>query len=210
MASRPGWLLFESPPMVGVHGDLLVHGVGILEAGPCALRALAGSLYLSWHPLSVAPERSHQGGSGQYRHLRNLFNALNGLYQWLCRRARRSFDGFGLFSDPRFALGCSSRPPVGSSNYQADMILIICASDGFYRLPHTARRRLSLVSGANYFGEILLWTGWAIMSWTPAGLVFALFTISNLLPQGAVPSQMVSGEIPRLSSPAQGRDSWLL
>jgi 3-oxo-5-alpha-steroid 4-dehydrogenase 1 len=39
------------------------------------------------------------------------------------------------------------------------------------------------VSSANYTGEIILWCGWAMMSWTLAGLTFAIFTISNLAPR---------------------------
>jgi len=32
-------------------------------------------------------------------------------------------------------------------------------------------------------GEIVLWSGWALMSFTFAGLAFALFTLSNLGPR---------------------------
>ncbi|MGC7223654.1 3-oxo-5-alpha-steroid 4-dehydrogenase, partial [Mycobacteroides abscessus subsp. massiliense] len=39
------------------------------------------------------------------------------------------------------------------------------------------------VSAANYLGEIILWAGWALMSWTLPGLIFVLFSIANLLPR---------------------------
>ena len=35
----------------------------------------------------------------------------------------------------------------------------------------------------NYFGEILEWVGWAIATWSLAGLSFALWTIANLAPR---------------------------
>ncbi len=41
-----------------------------------------------------------------------------------------------------------------------------------------------LVSTPNYFGEIVQWIGWAVMTWSLAGLSFALFTVANLLPRG--------------------------
>jgi len=44
---------------------------------------------------------------------------------------------------------------------------------GFYRY----------LSSPNYFGEILEWTGWAILTWSLPGLAFALFTIANLAPR---------------------------
>jgi 3-oxo-5-alpha-steroid 4-dehydrogenase 1 len=40
------------------------------------------------------------------------------------------------------------------------------------------------VSAPNYFGEIVQWTGWALMTWSLAGLSFALFSVANLLPRG--------------------------
>ena len=39
------------------------------------------------------------------------------------------------------------------------------------------------ISCPNYFGEILIWTGWAIASWSLAGAVFVLWTVANLLPR---------------------------
>tara|TARA_Y100000588_G_scaffold2979_1_gene3996 strand:+ start:133 stop:576 length:444 start_codon:yes stop_codon:yes gene_type:complete len=39
------------------------------------------------------------------------------------------------------------------------------------------------VSCPNYLGEIIEWLGWAIMTWSFAGLVFFLWTIANLLPR---------------------------
>jgi len=39
------------------------------------------------------------------------------------------------------------------------------------------------VTSPNYLGEVVQWTGWAIMTWSLAGLAFALFTLCNLLPR---------------------------
>jgi protein-S-isoprenylcysteine O-methyltransferase Ste14 len=39
------------------------------------------------------------------------------------------------------------------------------------------------VSSPSYLGEMIQWAGWAIMTWSLAGLAFALFTICNLLPR---------------------------
>ena len=35
----------------------------------------------------------------------------------------------------------------------------------------------------NYLGEIVMWTGWAVATWSTAGLAFALYTAANLLPR---------------------------
>ena len=39
------------------------------------------------------------------------------------------------------------------------------------------------ISCPNFFGEILQWTGFAVMTWSPAALVFALWTFFNLVPR---------------------------
>jgi 3-oxo-5-alpha-steroid 4-dehydrogenase 1 len=37
------------------------------------------------------------------------------------------------------------------------------------------------ISCPNFFGEILEWTGFAIMTWSPAALAFALWSFVNLI-----------------------------
>jgi len=44
---------------------------------------------------------------------------------------------------------------------------------GFYRY----------VTSANYFGEFTEWIGFAILTWSPAGLLFAVWTFANLAPR---------------------------
>ncbi len=39
------------------------------------------------------------------------------------------------------------------------------------------------VASPNYFGEILQWWGWALLTWSIAGVAFALFTMANLVPR---------------------------
>ena len=39
------------------------------------------------------------------------------------------------------------------------------------------------VSSPNYFGEIIEWVGWAVLTWSISGAVFLAWTIANLLPR---------------------------
>ena len=50
-----------------------------------------------------------------------------------------------------------------------------------YKIPRGGA--FELVSCANYFGEILEWTGFAIAAWSLPALAFALFTFCNLAPR---------------------------
>jgi steroid 5-alpha reductase family enzyme len=53
--------------------------------------------------------------------------------------------------------------------------------DAEYRLPDEGLFRW--ISCPNYFGEIVEWTGWAVATWSLAGLSFALWTVANLAPR---------------------------
>lgn len=50
-----------------------------------------------------------------------------------------------------------------------------------YRVPQGGLFRWT--SNPNYLGEVVQWTGWAVMTWSMAGLAFALFTFCNLAPR---------------------------
>jgi 3-oxo-5-alpha-steroid 4-dehydrogenase 1 len=39
------------------------------------------------------------------------------------------------------------------------------------------------ISSPHYFGEIIEWAGWAVMTWSLAGLAFFIFTFANLFPR---------------------------
>ncbi|MDX1460478.1 MAG: 3-oxo-5-alpha-steroid 4-dehydrogenase [Xanthomonadales bacterium] len=50
-----------------------------------------------------------------------------------------------------------------------------------YRVPRGGLFRWA--SSPHYLGEIIQWAGWAVMTWSLAGLAFALFTVCNLAPR---------------------------
>ncbi|RPJ09914.1 MAG: DUF1295 domain-containing protein [Spirochaetaceae bacterium] len=50
-----------------------------------------------------------------------------------------------------------------------------------YRIPHGGL--FELVSCPNYLGEIVEWVGWALMTFSLAGLAFSFWTFANLAPR---------------------------
>jgi len=110
------------------------------------------------------------------------FNAANGFANgWAVAHAPHLVNDW--FSDWRFICGLAVAVSGWWINFQSDSILIQLRKDGdgSYQIPRGGLHRW--VSCPNYLGEIMLWSGWAMMSWTFAGLVFALFTVANLLPR---------------------------
>ena len=50
-----------------------------------------------------------------------------------------------------------------------------------YKIPYGGM--FKYVSSPSYFGEITEWVGWAIMTWSVPGLIFAVWTFANLAPR---------------------------
>ncbi|ROS04839.1 steroid 5-alpha-reductase/3-oxo-5-alpha-steroid 4-dehydrogenase 1 [Sinobacterium caligoides] len=87
-------------------------------------------------------------------------------------------------SDPRFIVGMSLFLVGFAINIHSDNILINLRKPGEsgYKIPSGGCFRL--VSCPNYFGEILEWVGFAVMSWSLPGLVYALWVALTLLATG--------------------------
>jgi len=66
---------------------------------------------------------------------------------------------------------------------QSDAIIRQLRADGStgYRIPQGFLFRF--VGSPQYLGEIIQWMGWAVLTWSWAGLAFALFTACNLVPR---------------------------
>ena len=50
-----------------------------------------------------------------------------------------------------------------------------------YKVAYSGMYRF--ISCPNYLGEIMIWAGWAVATWSLAGLSFAVWTIANLVPR---------------------------
>ena len=210
MASRPGWLLLESPQWWAFTVTYWSTAAALSSPGLV--------LYVLWqcHYLYRGIIYPLRRNDHTKRFPINtvifgiLFNAVNGFANgYAVGHAEHLMDP-AWFADPRFGLGLAIALLGWVINYQADTILINLRSDGFtgYRIPRGGA--FHWVSGANYSGEILLWTGWAIMSWTTAGLVFAVFTISNLLPRALSHHQWYLQQFPDYPKERKAVIPWVL
>jgi 3-oxo-5-alpha-steroid 4-dehydrogenase 1 len=115
-----------------------------------------------------------------------VFNVANGYLnaRWLYTLGPERTVAW--LSDPRFLVGLALFAIGYGINQHSDRILLALRSPGApagddYKIPRGGLFRF--VSCPNYFGEIVEWTGWALCTFSPAGLLFALGTAANLVPR---------------------------
>ena len=119
--------------------------------------------------------------------------ALIALMAFIFNCINTSFQGIWIFSlgdytskwiyGPQFFLGLCAFLLGMYVNVKSDNILMALRrknGPGYY-IPKGFL--FEKVSSPNYLGELTQWLGWAIMTWSLAGLVFFLWSLANLLPR---------------------------
>jgi protein-S-isoprenylcysteine O-methyltransferase Ste14 len=112
-----------------------------------------------------------------------LFNTVNG---YLNGRYIFTFSsGYTnqWLGDPRFVVGLALFTTGFIINRRADQTLRKLSKPGEsgYKIPRDELYRW--ISCPNYFGEIIIWVGWAVATWSLPGLAFATWTVANLVPR---------------------------
>ena len=114
-----------------------------------------------------------------------VFNLLNAAMQglWIFYLAPEGRYSIDWLTSPQFIIGVVVFFAGMVINMHSHHIIrhLSKPGDTGHYLPKGGMFRY--VSSANYFGEILEWTGFAILTWSAAGAVFAIWTFANLVPR---------------------------
>ena len=112
-----------------------------------------------------------------------VFNLVNGYFNGRYFAAFAPDYPTGWLTDPRFIAGLLMFAGGVWINQRADQRLLSLRRGGKrgYQIPRGGMFRW--VSCPNFLGECIEWTGFAVMSWSPAAAVFALWTCFNLVPR---------------------------
>jgi steroid 5-alpha reductase family enzyme len=111
------------------------------------------------------------------------FNLLNGFTNsWFLFSIHPGYT-LDWLSDPRFILGIVVFITGMLINTHSDRVLLKLRKPGEmdYKVPMSGLH--TKVAAPNYFGEFIEWLGFALMTWSPAGLLFAAYTFANLAPR---------------------------
>ena len=112
----------------------------------------------------------------------NLMNAgLNGYF--LAELANPTTYSSDWLSSPQFIFGGILFVLGVMINWRSDTILINLRKPGEtgYKIPKGFL--FDYISSPNLFGELIEWTGFAIMAWNLPGLTFMVWTFANLVPR---------------------------
>jgi protein-S-isoprenylcysteine O-methyltransferase Ste14 len=181
--NRTGWIIMELP-------SLLIFSLFFLT-GSNEKNPVTWILFIFWtvHYLNrsvVFPVRTHTKGKKipllivMLAISFNFFNAFFNGHYLAYYQFSYSLD---WITDLRFILG--------GILFIAGMIMNITSDNKLIKLRKQESKGYSLPSGGlfeyvscpNFFGEIVEWTGFALMAWNPAALSFAVWTFVNLFPR---------------------------
>ena len=114
-----------------------------------------------------------------------IFNSLNALMQggWIFVVSPDTYYTNAWLTTPQFILGALIFVAGMAINLHSDYVIRHLRKPGDTRHYLPQKGMFRYVTSANYFGEFLEWVGFAVLTWSWAGAVFALWTFANLAPR---------------------------
>ena len=179
-----GWVIMESVSL-GAVAAFFFTGERTRQLPALLLFALWEIHYVhrSWiYPLRAnAPNRTIPVSIVAMAMVFNLVNASANGYWLFWAGPERPLS---WLADPRFLVGVLLFLGGMAVNLSSDYRLLGLRRSGGarYQIP-PARGLFRWVSCPNYLGEIVEWCGWALATWSLAGLSFAAWTVANLVPR---------------------------
>lgn len=178
---KPAWLIMESPPLIIVtlffilgKNLMLIHTIFLI----------LWLLHYSYRDL-VYPFllKSKRGIPLTIILSAICFNIINSYIQgsYLFIFSSHNYNNFWL-KTPQFILGTILFFLGFSIHLYSDNLLRRQKKENnSYIIPQGGL--FNLISTPNYFGEIVEWIGWAILTWSLAAGSFAIWSIANLFPR---------------------------
>jgi 3-oxo-5-alpha-steroid 4-dehydrogenase 1 len=179
-----GWVVQEAPASLLMLVYFLVDGRPIYATGIILLIVWETHYF---HRAFIYPFMLRSGNKVPATTilLAVLFNVVNTYVQgrWLFKLAPENMYTTGWLTDPRFIIGVILFYAGYIINKQSDHLLrnLRAPGEGGYKVPRGGL--FEYVSCPNYLGEMITWLGWAVATWSWAGVFFLVWTIANLGPR---------------------------
>lgn len=184
--NKLGWVMMESPVFIAM---LVLWLCSDRRDDPVRLAFLIIFEAHYFHRAFIFPSRIKGKSKMPFSIIAMgmVFNTANAFMQggWLYYVSDRGYYGSSWFLTPQFIVGLLVFIAGMSINIHSDNVIrkLRKPGDSRHYLPKGGMFRY--VTSANYFGEFLEWVGFAVLTWSWSGAVFALWTFANLCPRAA-------------------------
>lgn len=182
--NRAGWVLMEAPVFIAML-LLWLCSPRRAEAAPAVMALLFEAHY--FQRSFIFPMLIHGKGRMPLTviALGVAFNLVNAylIGGWLFYVSPAGTYPDSWLAGPLFWTGTAVFAAGMAVNLHSDHIIrsLRKPGDTAHHIPRGGMYRY--VTSANYLGEFVEWTGFAILTWSWAGAVFALWTFANLAPR---------------------------
>lgn len=190
ISNKTAWVLMECPSFFFVLFYAIRFAVSGEDTGnsPLVLYIMAGLFLLHYFQRSFIFPFLMRGKSQMPIAIMTMgmvFNTLNAYFigEWLFRYAPAGMYGPEWLTSPQFIIGVLVFFTGMLINLDSDKVIRNLRHPGDTKHYIPRKHLYKYVTSANYFGEVTEWVGYAILTWSPAGLLFAIWTFANLAPR---------------------------
>ncbi len=188
--NKVAWILMEAPAFFFLLGYTIKFRLDGAPTGnsPVVLYVMAGLFLVHYFQRTFIFPLLMRGKSRMpvsVALMGFVFNAVNTyiIGGWLFRYAPAGMYTISWLWSPQFIVGTVVFIVGMAVNLDSDYIIRHLRKPGDTRHYIPRRHLYKYVTSANYFGEVVEWIGFAILTWSPAGLLFAVWTFANLAPR---------------------------
>lgn len=190
ISNKAAWVIMEAPAFIFLLYYTLRFAASGVETGNSriVLYIMAGLFLLHYFQRSFIFPFLMRGKSKMPIVIMLMgltFNTLNAylIGGWLYGQAPAGMYGTHWLWSPQFIIGAVVFFTGMAINLHSDHIIRNLRKPGDTKHYIPRKGLYKYVTSANYFGEFTEWVGYAILTWSPAGLLFAAWTFANLAPR---------------------------
>lgn len=190
ISNKAAWVIMEAPAFIFLLYQTISFAASGVETGnsTTVLYIMAGLFLLHYFQRSFIFPFLMRGKSKMPIAIMLMgmtFNTLNAylIGGWLYGQAPAGMYGTHWLWSPQFIIGAVVFFTGMAINLHSDHIIRNLRKPGDTKHYIPRKGLYKYVTSANYFGEFTEWVGYAILTWSPAGLLFAAWTFANLAPR---------------------------
>ena len=190
IGNKTAWVIMEAPAFIFLLYYTLRFAASGVETGNSriVLYIMAGLFLLHYFQRSFIFPFLMRGKSTMPVAIMLMgltFNTLNAylIGGWLYGQAPEGMYETDWLWSPRFIIGAIIFFTGMAINLHSDHVIRNLRKPGDTKHYIPRKGLYKYVTSANYFGEFTEWVGYAILTWSPAGLLFAAWTFANLAPR---------------------------